>query len=554
MTATLQVEPLPVLVVDDDNALIRTLADILRLHGYAPSTAGTGREALRLAEASVPALAVVDLRLPDMDGMDLVSRLHEISAHTEVVVLTGNASLESAVAALRQRSVDYLLKPVQVPELLRVASAATDRWQRRLAERSLAERVTQQAAVAELGQRAMQSRDPAELFNDAVKLVTRTLDVPLAAVLERTANETSLIVRACVGTRRDMVGTTLTNMTAETQSGFTLATSQPVRVSDHLEGTFPGSTTLLEEGVRSGVTVPIPGPVQTYGVLSAHAHHPREFTMDDVHFLQAIAHVVGAVVDRHRSEAGLRQSQRMEAVGRLAGSVAHDFNNMLTAITGYGAVVRDALPPASPLRDDVDEILKASGRAATLTRQLLAFSRQQVLKPRLVNVKEVLRQMEGMLKPLIAENVRYKSILEAELGMARADPSQLEQVILNLCVNACDAMPNGGHLTMETANVELDGRSSPEPASSASGFYVMLAVTDTGAGMDAETKARIFEPFFTTKGPDRGTGLGLATVYGIVKQSDGEIWVTSEPGQGTTFKVFLPRVTDGEPDSSALFA
>jgi len=536
-------DPLPVLVVDDDNALIRTLSDILRLHGYEPSSASNGRDGLRLAQENMPALAVVDLRLPDMDGMELVSRLHEISAHTEVVVLTGNASVESAVAAMRERSVDYLLKPVQVPEFLRVANTATERWQRRQAERSLAERVTQQAAVAELGQRAMVAEDPVSLFNDAVKLVANTLELPLAAVLERRPDGTSLLVKSCLGWPDAWVGTTLQNMNEETQAGFTLATSQPSVVSDfNLEVAFPNSKLREGEGVQSGLTVPIPGPVQSYGVLAAHARVPRDFTLDDVHFLQAIAHVLGSVVDRHRNEAGLRQSQRMEAVGRLAGSVAHDFNNMLTAINGYADIVRESLPMDSPLREDVGEIMKASKRAAGLTKQLLAFSRQQVLQPRPVNVNDVLTQMEGMLKRLIAESVVYHSELEPALGMAKADPSQLEQVILNLCVNARDAMPNGGRLTIETANVELDAKRSGEQHSTATGPYVMLAVTDTGSGMDAETRGRIFEPFFTTKGPDRGTGLGLATVYGVVKQSGGEIWVYSEIGHGTTFKVFLPRV------------
>jgi signal transduction histidine kinase/DNA-binding response OmpR family regulator len=547
-----QAERLPVLVVDDDNALIRTLSDILRLHGYNPATALTAEDGIRLAESNSPVLAVVDLRLPDMDGMELIARLREVSAFTEVVVLTGNASVESAVAALRERSVDYLLKPVQMPEFLRVANMATERWQRRLAERSLADRAQQQAAVADLGLRAMVSVDPTALFNDALALISRTLDVPLVSVLERRADGQSLLVKACLGWDASWVGKTLPDMGTDTQAGFTMATSQPALVHDFKkERLFPASRILHEHGVQSGITVSIPGPVLSYGVLEAHALDPRDFTQDDVHFMQAIAHVLGSVVDRHRNEAGLRQAQRMEAVGRLAGSVAHDFNNMLTAINGYADLVRQGLPQASPLIQDIDEIRKASERAASLTRQLLAFSRQQVLKPRAVNVNEVLTQMEGMLRRLIDKGVSYQSVLEPNLGMAKADPSQLEQVILNLCVNARDAMPNGGQLTLETSNVDLDAARSHEQHSVAVGSYVMLAVTDTGSGIDQETKARIFEPFFTTKGPERGTGLGLATVYGIVKQSGGEIFVYSEPGHGTTFKIFLPRIDGDLPRSGS---
>src|SRR5256885_1980620 len=216
-----------VLVVDDDMALNRTLSDILRLHGYTPSTASTAHEGLRLAAKSAPALAVVDLRLPDMDGMDLVARLREISAFTEVVVLTGNASVESAVAALRESSVDYLLKPVQVPEFLRVANIASERWQRRLAERSLAERVTQQAAVAELGQRAMLARDPATLFDEALLLIARTLDLSLAAVLERRPDGASLLVRACLGWNSSWVGRTLATSDPQAHTGLTVAKAQP---------------------------------------------------------------------------------------------------------------------------------------------------------------------------------------------------------------------------------------------------------------------------------------------------------------------------------------
>jgi two-component system, cell cycle sensor histidine kinase and response regulator CckA len=249
---------------------------------------------------------------------------------------------------------------------------------------------------------------------------------------------------------------------------------------------------------------------------------------------------VSTAVERHRAELAGRQSQRLEAVGRLASSVAHDFNNMLTVITAFGQLVHTGLPTDSPFREDMDEILKAAERAANLTRQLLAFSRQQVMQPRKVLLNHIVVDMGPMIRQLAGKSVEVSLVLERALSFVMADPTQLEQVVLNLCVNARDAMPNGGRITISTKNVHLDAASAIEHAVERVGDYVSLVVSDTGQGMDAETKSRIFEPFFTTKGPEKGTGLGLATVYGIVKQSRGEIGVHSELGRGTEFRIFLP--------------
>ncbi|MBA2457557.1 MAG: response regulator, partial [Gemmatimonadales bacterium] len=242
-------------------------------------------------------------------------------------------------------------------------------------------------------------------------------------------------------------------------------------------------------------------------------------------------------------EEQLRQAQKMEAVGQLAGGIAHDFNNLLTAITGYAELVLMTLGADDPRRPDVQEICHATDRAATLTRQLLAFSRRQVLQPRLIDLHRLAKDVERLLHRLIGENIEVVTLTDAGLGLVKADPSQMEQVLVNLAVNARDAMPGGGRLTIETRNVVLGteyatGHSMVEP-----GPYVLLAVTDDGTGMDQPTLARVFEPFFTTKGPGRGTGLGLSMVYGIVKQSGGYVWVYSELGRGTTFKIYLPRAS-----------
>ena len=248
--------------------------------------------------------------------------------------------------------------------------------------------------------------------------------------------------------------------------------------------------------------------------------------------------------ERERAEEGLRQSQKMDAIGQLAGGVAHDFNNLLTAILGYSELLASRPAVESLAREEIGEIRTAAERAAALTRQLLAFSRKQVLEPVVLRVNDLVANLEKMLGRVIGEDVDLVSRLDRSVGNVRVDPGQLEQVIVNLVVNARDAMPRGGKLTIETANADLDEAYAQRHAAIRPGRYVMVAVSDTGTGMDEATAGRVFEPFFTTKETGKGTGLGLSTVYGIVKQSGGNIWVYSEPGKGTTFKVYLPRVED----------
>jgi len=313
------------------------------------------------------------------------------------------------------------------------------------------------------------------------------------------------------------------------------------------------------------LVVPVKIGERVAGVLSIRTKRDSGFSQEDVSLALAFASQAAVALENSRlyqetrraydelstTQDQLTQARKMEAVGRLAGGIAHDFNNLLTVMIGRSQLLLRRLEAQDPVRPDIELMEQTADRAADLTRQLLAFSRKQVLQPVLLDLNAVVTNLAEMLRRLIGEDIHLVTALDPTLGLVNADPSQIEQIIMNLAANARDAMAGFGRLTVETANAQLDAAYARHHVDVRPGPHVMLAVSDTGVGMTMETQANIFEPFFTTKAPGNGTGLGLSTVYGIVKQSGGHIWLYSEPGRGTTFKIYLPRVEGAVASSAA---
>jgi PAS domain S-box-containing protein len=490
-----------VLIVDDDDALLRTLSDVLELHGIRTVTAGSARRGLALASelAFPPAVALVDLRLPDMDGLELVARLHALSSLTQVVVLTGHASLTTALQALREESFDYLVKPVPPDQLVRTIRSATDRWRRESLEEEF--------------RRA----------NERFRLLLENL------------SEVILVVEAdgCVRYASPSIER-VTGQTPESVEGRSLlALVDPAQQDE-------------ARGYLRGIVTGTPGD----GIRLRGRHESGQWRLLELLGRNLLDHpgVSGIVLtardvtERDALETQLRQAQKMETIGRLAGGIAHDFNNLLAAIMGSVELALGRSPQPEVARD-LELIEETARRAAELTRRLLTFSRQKAIEPEIVDLRTIVTDVERMLQRILTGDVTLITRLHAGAAQVLVDPVQVERVLLNLAMNARDAMPSGGTLTIETEPVEIpSGASRPLP-DVPDGAFIAVHVRDTGVGMSEELKARIFEPYFTTKGPGKGTGLGLSTAYGIVRQMEGHIWVESRPGAGSTFHLLLPTST-----------
>jgi two-component system cell cycle sensor histidine kinase/response regulator CckA len=471
-------------------------------------------EGMRVAlEGKAWDVVLSDWSMPKFTALAALRILRERQLDLPFIIVSGTIGEEAAVEAMRAGAHDYVLKDKLARLVPAIERELRECVGRRESQRTEAALRTSEARFAKLAESGIIGIVIVDLAGNVVE-----------------ANDAFL----------RMVGYSQTDLMAggirwgdlapaELPAGNDLTVSQ---AKAHSLTTARERTYVRKDGSRVPVLV---------GAAQVDESHTIAFMAD-------LSSQKQAEQALHKTEEQLRQAQKMEAVGRLAGGVAHDFNNMLSVILSYGEVILGDLKPADPLRADIEEIRKAASRAAGLTRQLLMFSRQQVTEPRVVDLHEVLTNMDKMLRRILGEDVELTLVAPKSAGRVMVDPSHIEQVILNLVVNARDAMPTGGKLTVETANVVLDEAYALTHLPAKPGRHVVLAVSDTGTGMDRETQARIFEPFFTTKEKGKGTGLGLSTVFGIVQQSGGNIWVYSEPGKGSTFKVYLPRV-DAEVDA-----
>jgi two-component system, cell cycle sensor histidine kinase and response regulator CckA len=500
--------PLRLLLVEDseDDALL-VVRELTRA-GFSPAAERVDSRATMESALDRQSwdLIIGDYSMPDFRGADALALVRERGLDVPFVIVSGTIGEERAVAAMKAGASDYVPKDNLkrlVPVIERELREAAGRRERLATAAALRQMEASFSTLVEHAPIGIYRSTPAGRFLSA--------NIALAHML----GYDSVADVLALDLARDVYADPAERQRLLERDAYT------EREYDDVEATWK-----RKDGGRVTVQLSVRAVRRPNGTVEYYETFVRDLTQ------------------QRRLESQLLHSQKMEAVGRLAGGVAHDFNNLLTVILSYSDLLLEDLPSDAKDREDVEEIRKAAVAASSLTRQLLAFSRQQVLQPRILEINTVVTGTEKLLRRLLGEDVRLTASLAPDLGNVKVDPGQLEQIIMNLAVNARDAMPRGGQLTIETANVDMDAAYVAGHPVAQPGRYVMLAVSDTGIGMDAQTQARIFEPFFTTKEPGKGTGLGLATVYGIVQQSGGFIWVYSELGRGTSFKIYLPRVNE----------
>jgi two-component system, cell cycle sensor histidine kinase and response regulator CckA len=512
---------LRVLLVEDSEADAELVLRALRTLGR-PIQHERVEEAAAMQEALERGpwdLVLSDWSMPRFSALAALAIARRLGPDLPFIIVSGTIGEESAVDAMRAGARDYVLKDKLarlVPAVERELRESKSRAAKRLAEEDLAVARQRFAALLESG---------------VVGIIVAETAGPI-----REANDTFLEM---LGYTREDFAAGRVDWRAATPpewAGWNAEAFEELRRTGWI------APREKEYFRKDGTRVPV-----LVGIVAVGEAESIAISVDLTERKRAEDGRAQAEQALRQSDEQLRQAQKMEAVGRLAGGVAHDFNNVLSVILSYADMLLADLKPSDPMRTDIEEIRKAGLRAAGLTHQLLMFSRQQAVAPKVLDLQDVLQSMNNMLQRILGEDVDLVSLPSKTIGRVKVDPSHVEQVILNLVVNARDAMPTGGKLTIETANVVLDDEYALRHLPAKAGPHVMLAVSDTGTGMDRETQARIFEPFFTTKEQGKGTGLGLSTVFGIVQQSGGNVWVYSEPGKGTTFKVYLPRV-DAEVD------
>ncbi len=496
-----------VLIVDDDPNLTKVLSNILKARGYSPTAVSTGRAALERIEEEPPGVALIDLRLDDMSGLEVMQGIKERSSGTECIVLTGHASQASAIEAINLGAYSYLQKPYNAELLLVTIRRAMERREAEEALQKSEASLTQAQHIAHVGSWTLDLETNEQLWSQETYRIFGVSPEDFGASQEAFLD--------CVHPEdREAL------LKAAEDA---LNTREPYQVEHRIVRPDGEVRIVIEQAEVS---------------TDESGHQILVGTVQD------ITERKRAEEERENLQAQLLQSQKMEAVGQLTAGIAHDFNNLLTAINGFAQLIQLRLAPDDPTQEMVGRIWDSGQRAAGLVAQLMAFSRKQIIDPRVLDLNAVVADLDDMLRRVIREDVELEMVPAPDLWPVKVDPTQMEQVIVNLVVNAADAMPNGGRLTIETSSVVLDEDYLADHPEAEPGEHVLLAVSDTGVGMSPEVQAHIFEPFFTTKERGEGTGLGLATVYGGVQQNGGHISVYSQEGQGTTFKIYLPRAEE----------
>ncbi len=676
-----------ILIVDDDESICKSLALILGKKGYQTETAATGEEALAKAKERFFSVALLDIRLPDMEGVDLLKPLQKIHPEIVMFIITGYASLKTAMRALNEGASGYLTKPVDVDDLLakikdnvemqhlRVENVELyDALQQELAERKRAEAETRKRnreliLLNQIIAASAANPDPISILEIACREMALAFDTPQSVAI--LANEKRTQATIVAEHRTDNHPSTI-NANIPTQANslvrYLFTSRAPLAVQDVKNDARLdfAEDFLQQQSIVSMLILPLTIRREVIGGLVLGSTEPRHFSAEEINLAWSVSEQVSGALARARLtqahqrlftaiaqtadsvvitdtegsilyvnpafervsgysqtevngqnprilksgknkpeiyeelwasisqgevwqgrlinkrkdgtfytedvtispvrddngtivnyvavkrditrelelEDQYRQAQKMETIGQLTGGIAHDFNNLLTAVVGFAELTQMRLAPDDPIQKMVDKILYSGRRASDLVGQLMAFSRKQVIEAKVLNLNEIVSDFEKMLRRIIGEDTEMETILSSGLWPIKADRTQIEQVIVNLAVNARDAMPHGGCLTLETINATLDEEFSETHLDVQPGEYVLLSVSDTGMGMSREVQERIFEPFFTTKEQGKGSGLGLSTVFGIVQQCNGHIWMDSEEGAGTTFKIYFPRCTE----------
>jgi len=532
--------PIRVLFVDDEGNILRSIKRLFMEESYEVLTTNSGEKALELLKDGQDiGLIVSDQRMPGMLGVDLLKQASEISPDTLRIILTGYTDINAAIDAINKGGAyQYITKPWKDDELIQIVRDAVYRYSLIRENKRLTEIVKRQNEELKQWNDQLQYRvqeQTIEIRESEQKFRKLFDEAPVGyheVNKEGDITNVNYSELEMLGyTAEEMLGKPIWTFTAEPE---TIKQVFEARIAGDLP---PGQAFECTYCRKDGTSLV---------VLAG-----DKLLKDRAGMITGIRTTIQNITELKQTEEKmaslqkqLYQAQKMEAVGRLTGGIAHDFNNLLTIIKGYSQLGLIGLKENNSLKGNIGEIYKASERATDLTRQLLAFSRNQIMEMKVLDLNFLLHNLDKMLRRAIGEDIELVSILADDLGRVKADPGQIEQVIMNLVVNARDAMPSGGKLTIETANVQLDELYAHRCIGAAPGCYVELSVSDTGTGMTPEVKDHIFEPFFTTKEKDRETGLGLSVVYGIVKQTGGNIWVDSEPGQGTVFRIHLPRVDE----------